>query len=130
MDAAGHLSTSVATTRSKYISRQVVLEEGFEASNVTVMLTENKPAGCDIQVFIKYQKAQDDRQFDKMPYIQLTKQGTDSTQQDESKFIDSTYTLATDTTEPFNKYAIKIVLYSGNSSSIPRVKDLRAISVL
>ena len=130
LDAQGVLSTNVAATRSKYISRQVVLQEGFEANNLTVMLTENKPAGCDIQVFIKFQKAQDDRSFDKMPYVQLTKESADTIQQDETEFVDSTYKLATDTTEPFNKYAIKIVLYSGNSSSIPRVKDLRAISVL
>ena len=94
------------------------------------MLTQNRPAGTDVQVFLKVQKPQDDRPFDKMPYVQLEQQGEVITNPDEVTFSEVTYKLPTDTTEPFNKYSVKIVLYSGNTSIIPKVKDLRAISVL
>tara|TARA_Y100000004_G_scaffold141714_1_gene161146 strand:- start:923 stop:2260 length:1338 start_codon:yes stop_codon:yes gene_type:complete len=131
LDPQASLSTAASgVNRARYCSRQITLNEGFEASNVTVMLTQNRPAGTDVQVFLKVQKPQDDRPFDKMPYVQLEQQGEVITNPDEVTFSEVTYKLPTDTTEPFNKYSVKIVLYSGNTSIIPKVKDLRAISVL
>ena len=131
LDAQAVLSTAASgVNRARYVSRQVTLNEGFEASNVTVMLTQNRPAGTDVQVFLKVQKAQDDRPFDKMPYVKLEQEGEVLTSPDEVTFSEVTYKLPEDATEPFNKYSVKIVLYSGNTSIIPKVKDLRAISVL
>jgi hypothetical protein len=45
-------------------------------------------------------------------------------------FVDVKFTLPTDAPAPFNKFAIKICLYSDNAAYVPRVQDLRGIAVL
>ena len=121
--------TQGETRRARYITRQVNLASGFESRNIKVLLTQQKPDNTEIQVFIKQQPAGEDAPFENQPYIQLTPNTTDNSDQ----FQEVEYTLDTDLTEPMGKFSIKICLYSDqaplNTTVYPVVKDLRGIAL-
>tara|TARA_R110001592_G_scaffold263589_2_gene528900 strand:+ start:14482 stop:22041 length:7560 start_codon:yes stop_codon:yes gene_type:complete len=117
------------TVRARYITRQVNLASGFESNNIKVLLTQKKPDNTEIHVFIKQQPAGEDAPFENQPYIQLTPNTTENSEQ----FQEVEYTLDTDLTEPMGKFTIKICLYSDqsplNTTVYPVVKDLRGIAL-
>lgn len=117
------------TRRARYITRQVNLATGFESRNIKVLLTQQKPDNTEIQVFIKQQPAGEDAPFENQPYVQLTPNTTDNSEQ----FQEVEYTLDSDLTEPMGKFSIKICLYSDqsplNTTVYPVVKDLRGIAL-
>ena len=123
---------SGGTDRARYITKQVTLAEGFESRNVRVVLSQFKPTGSDIQVFIKQQAANITAPFETEPYIELTPDDS-SFSQNESDYKEVNYSLANDLDEPMGKFAIKIVMYSDgapvDTSTIPRIKDMRAIAL-
>jgi len=118
------------TARCRYITKIIELEKGFESTNVNVTLGANIPADTKIQVFLKQQSAGKDSMFDEEPYVQLTPNKPTYVSPDENTFEDIMYSLPTDLEQPFGKYAIKICLYSGNPVRVPKVKEMRIISVV
>jgi hypothetical protein len=118
------------TARCRYITKIIELEKGFESSNVNVTLGVNLPADTKIQVFLKQQSAGKDSIFDEEPYVQLIPNNTTYISPDENTFEDIVYTLPNDLEQPFSKYAIKICLYSGNPVRVPKIKEMRIVSVV
>ena len=55
---------------------------------------------------------------------------TDYVSPDENTFDDIVYTLETDLEQAFAKYAIKICLYSDNPINVPKIKEMRVVSVI
>jgi hypothetical protein len=90
----------------------------------------NLPADTKIQVFLKQQSAGKDSIFDEEPYVQLIPNNTTYISPDENTFEDIVYTLPNDLEQPFSKYAIKICLYSGNPVRVPKIKEMRIVSVV
>ena len=129
LDPVAKPTASGDTRRARYITRQVNLATGFESRNIKVLLTQQKPDNTEIQVFIKQQPAGEDAPFENQPYIQLTPNTTESSEQ----FQEVEYTLDEDLTEPMGKFSIKICLYSDeaplNTTVYPVVKDLRGIAL-
>lgn len=122
------LSSGIA--RCRYISKIIELEKGFESTNVKVTLGANLPAGTRLQVFLKQQSVGKDSMFDEEPYLQLLPSRFDYVSPDENSFEDIVYTLPTDLDQPFAKYAIKICMYSDNPVRVPKVKEMRIVSVI
>lgn len=120
--------------RSRYITKIVNLEEGFESSGFKLILAVNKPVGTKIQAFVKYQTAEQTEKFHQNSYVQLIPDmgvtAFDNYYTSTDSFVDVKFTLPTDAPAPFNKFAIKICLYSENAAYVPRVQDLRGIAVL
>lgn len=56
-----YLTTGSAT--SKYVSKQVKLADGQEAEDIRVYLTAFKPAGTDIEVYVKFKNDADSENF-------------------------------------------------------------------
>jgi len=48
----------------------------------------------------------------------------------EEEYVDIEFDLPIDSPIEFNKFAIKLCLYSENPAYVPKVKDLRGIAVL
>lgn len=115
------------TKRARYITKAVSLAQGFEARNISVFLTQYKPEGTEIQVFVKQQPQGTDAPFDNEPYVQLTPDSTINSEQ----LREVQYKLTEDLVEPMSKFAIKIVLYTktGNTSIVPYIKDMRGIAL-
>lgn len=120
--------------RSRYISRIVTLEEGFESNNCKVILTINKPKNTNIQVFIKTQSAYDTGDFHNRNYVKMIPSNSFAFNNLQSENTEDwrefTFDLPFETEEPFNKFCIKICLYSSNPVSVPKVKNMRAITVI
>ena len=117
---------SPATMR--YMTRKITLAPGFDASNVKVLLTVYKPQGTDIAVFVKTQGSSSSGQFENQPYVQLTRSGNDFTSLDEEDYREIEYQFPQDV-PAFDKFSIKICLFSNNSCNVPKVKDMRGIAV-
>jgi hypothetical protein len=121
--------------RARYITKIVSLEEGFESNGFKLILSINKPTGTKIQAFLKHQTVEQTKEFHENSYIQLLpKMGETQFNsfftQTEDEFVDVEFDLPQDTPIEFNKFAIKLCLYSSNPAYVPKIKDLRGIAVL
>ena len=118
------------TARCRYISKIIELESGFESTNIRATLSTNIPADTRIQVFAKYQSSGKDGLFDEEEYVQLLPNKPTYLSPDETSFTDIVYSLPLDLEQPFSKFAIKVCLYSANPVRVPKVKEMRVISVI
>jgi hypothetical protein len=120
--------------RARYITKIVNLEEGFESSGFKLILAVNKPVGSKIQAFLKYQTAEQTQKFHENEYVQLIPDmgvtAFDNYATPGDSFVDVKFTLPEDAIAPFNKFAIKLCLYTENAARVPKVQDLRGIAVL
>lgn len=122
---------SSTIARARYISRVVTLEDGFESNNLSCILTVNKPQGTNIQVFGKVQDAFSTAEFHQAPYIKMKANVSDfDNYSTEDEYVEVEFALPQDTSSPFNRFCIKICLYSTNPAFVPKIKDMRALAVL
>ena len=118
------------TPRARYITKIIELEKGLESTNINVTLGVNVPADTKIQVFVKQQSVGKDSLFDDEEYVQLTPNKPNYISPDTNTFEDIVYSLPSDLEQSFSKFAVKICLYSGNPVRVPKVKELRVVSVV
>lgn len=140
------LSPSGGLAIAKYISKTVILKDGFESNGLTVYLDVNRPFGTDIEVFCKIQNTYDytssfsEREWIKLNYISNSNKDK-ATTTNQNEYTEETYqnlelSYSANTGEEtvlytdFNKYAIKVVFYSDSTVAVPKIKNLRAISSL
>jgi hypothetical protein len=116
--------------RTRYITKIIELEKDFESTNVNVILSVNIPQDTKIQVFLKQQSVGKDSIFDEEPYILLTANKPDYISTDEDTFGEVIYSLPEDLEQPFEKYSIKICMYSANTAIVPKIKELRVVSLV
>jgi len=133
------LGSNGGNAKTRYITRRVTLEDGFDAQDLKVMLNAYKPKDTDIKVYYRVHNADDSDDFETKPYVLMTQQ-TDSNRisANESDIHEYafkspndviTYTSSGVTYDKFKTFAIKIVLGSASSAIIPKVKDLKAIAL-
>jgi len=133
------LGSNGGNAKTRYITRRVTLEDGFDAQDLKVILNAYKPKDTDIKVYYRVHNADDSDDFETKPYVLMTQQ-TDSNRisANESDIHEYafkspndviTYTSNSVTYDKFKTFAIKIVLGSASSSIIPKVKDLKAIAL-
>ena len=137
--------SSGGNAKSRYISRRVTLEEGFDAADLKVFVDAYKPRGAEIHVYYKVLSGEDSEPFDEKPYV-LMNQDTASTtfslnESDFKQFIFNTpdekitYKNGAGTVfQSFRTFAIKIVMRLNRASQdtfigIPRLKNVRAIAL-
>ena len=124
---------------AKYISRRVTLTDGFDATDLSVFLTMNKPAGTNVRVYSKVLSVFDPSPFDDRPWRIMT-QATDTNRislageemleyQFDPAAGNENYTASGATYTSFKTFAIKIVMTSPNTTKVPRIQDYRAIAM-
>ena len=137
-------TTNTGSAYSKYISRKVVLDDGQEADDLRVYLTANLPSGTSVKVYAKLLNDTDVTLFNNRPWLLLTENGPLNTQ----GFKEYYYTIPVGSTSTsgggldgsgvyqystnyltFKTFAVKIVLLSSSTSSVPIVRDMRAIAL-
>jgi hypothetical protein len=84
--------TGPYASETRYISRSVVLNDGFEASDLVVYLDTNRPPGTSIKVYYRILNENDTDSFNNKFYTEMTLEGTPTTtlnarQFSEEKFI-------------------------------------------
>lgn len=127
---------------ARYITKQIILADGFDAGDIRVFLAANKPAGTEITVFVKLLSGSDSTEFRDRDYQKLVCiNPTVSPSQTPFEYRDYEYRpSATDnfitytsesgvTYDTFKSFAVKIVMTSSDPAVIPKVKDLRVIAL-
>jgi hypothetical protein len=131
----------IGEARSKYVSRQVVLDDGQEAEDLRVYLSQYVPNGTDVKVYGRFLHQSDPAAFEEKDWIELTTTPPTVTS---SSFVEYTYDIpstelngdgvfeyTTDgvTYTGYKTFAIKVVLLSSKTSVIPKCRELRAIAL-
>jgi hypothetical protein len=127
---------------ARYITKPIVLTDGFDAGDIRIFLSANKPTGTELHVFYKILSGSDTTSFKDRPYGKLEcLNPTVAASIDESEFREYEYrpsltedfvTYTSDagvTYDSFKTFAVKIVMTSQDPSVIPRIKDLRIIAL-
>jgi len=139
VSANGELNPYAASTqqgsiaRARYVSRVVTLEDGFESNNLKCVLTLHKPENTNIQVFAKVQETYSTGEFHQNSYVQMTPNITNFDSfytTNPNEFVEVEFDLPSDTSSSFNRFCIKICMYSTNTAYVPKIKDMRAMAVL
>ena len=129
---------------SKYISRRVVLDDGQDAEDLKVYLSNKIPTGCDVKVYGRFQESTDASNFDDLDWIELELTNSPLDSASKSGFVEYEYTIpaankngsdvfeytvGSATFTGYKTFAVKVVPLSSNSSVVPRVRELRAIAL-
>jgi len=135
----GEDSSSGGNINAKYISRRVTLEDGFDASDLKVILNTYKPLGTGVHLFFKVKGETDPEDFDSKGYVLMT-QETPSTiysgnEGDIKEYIYKTsgeeikYTSNGVNYDTFKSFAVKAVMTSNNVTVVPKIRDIRIIAL-
>jgi hypothetical protein len=127
---------------ARYITKPIVLADGYDAGDLRVFLSANKPGVSEVTVFYKILSASDPTAFKDRPYIKMTCINPSATASlDEVTYTDYEYRPSSTqnyvnyvgtngvTYDNFKTMSIKIVLTSSDPAIVPSVKDLRIIAV-
>ncbi len=129
---------------SKYISRRVVLDDGQDAEDLKVYLSNKIPSGCDVKVYGKFQNATDASNFDDLDWVELELTNSPLDSAARSGFVEYEYTIpaankngsdvfeytvGSATFTGYKTFAVKVIPLSTNSSIVPLVRELRAIAL-
>ena len=127
---------------ARYITKPIVLADGFDAGDLRVYLAGNKQGSTEISVYYKILSSSDstlfkDRSYQKMvcmnPTVVASKTSADYVEYEYRPSSTDEYVTYTSsngvTYDSFKTFAIKIVLTSNDPSIVPKVKDLRIIAL-
>ena len=119
----------------KYVTKKVVLADGFDATGIRVLLDVNRPHGTTIEVYIKAVAGEDFSKFEGHYYQQIPLNGDITYSATDDEFIinefklnNLTYRSGNVSYTSFKTFIIKVVMYSDNPVNFPRVKNLRAVA--
>ena len=139
VQCTGEERNSGGPIAAKYISRRVTLKDGFDASDLKVILNAYKPLGTNIHLYYKIKNADDPDDFDLKDYTLMSQETSSGTvskgKEDIQEFIYKTpsesvaYTSNKVRYETFKTFAIKIALVANTYYDMPKVKDMRAIAL-
>ena len=135
----GETNNRGGNIKAKYLTRKVTLEDGFDASDIKVILNAYKPKTSDIIAYAKVINADDTDTLDDKNFFLLSQETSSSVfslnEDDIKEFIFKTnndavtYTSGNVTYNKFKSFIIKIALLSTESCNPPKIKDLRAIAL-
>jgi len=140
-DDGSNEDTNIGNANSKYVSRQVVLDDGQEAEDLRVYLSQYMPSGTSVSVYGKFLHQSDPENFDEKDWIELTPTlpaGSSASFVEYSYDIPSTYLNGDDVFEytsggvtytGYKTFAVKVVLLSSKTSVVPKCRELRAIAL-
>jgi len=125
--------------QTRYFTRQVTLAEGFDARDIKVYFDAVRPAGTNFYVYYKVLPGtQDSSRFADQPWRLMTQITPDSTistrtnQYREFEFRTPTngaFDAATDTTDRFKVFSVKVVMATDDTTVVPRVRNFRTLSL-
>jgi hypothetical protein len=128
-------ATADNRSAARYITKQVILEEGFEATDIYVQMALSNPPDSTIQVFVRPMPI-GESDFTNISYQQLSPTTAASIGYSSNPDTFREITFSKQSLSKFRAFSIKIVMYSSNATttgkdprSIPKIKNLRIIAV-
>lgn len=134
----GETSKSGGNMLARYITRQVVLEDGFEAGDLRVFMDAIRPGVTDIQVYYKVLSPDDTQPISEKTWHRMEKV-KDITSKDGRSLIglefrpslteNKIYYTENGAIYPpggvFKSFQIKVCLISSDPATVPKIKNLR-----
>ena len=118
---------TAGTHLSKHITKPVTLLS--DAVGLKVLLSANRPSVADFDVY--YKAITEDQILDNISWTLAPKVTNVPSDENKDVFREYTYLIGGDNGSllPFTTFQLKIVMRTSNSSSVPIIKDLRAIAL-
>ena len=119
------------------------MDDGQDAEDLKVYLSNQIPAECNVKVYGKFQNATDASNFDDLDWIELEVVNPPLSSTSRAGFVEYDYTIpaanknagvleytvGSATFTGYKTFAVKVVPLSTNSSVVPKVRELRAIAL-
>jgi hypothetical protein len=142
----GETSRSGGPASTKYLTKKVVLNAGFDSGDLNVYVTAYRPVNTDILVYYKILNRNDTQIFDDGQWQLMTKTNSSDSAYSQTRSNLYEYTFAPGNSEmdqgyisytstngqtytSFSQFAIKIVLTSTDHTYTPFLTDLRCIAL-
>jgi hypothetical protein len=143
---ANEIAARGGNAKARYITRRVVLQDGFDANVLRVYFSAYNPAQTNIEVYYKVLAAEDGDNFDDRPYVrmQCVQSGNETLPNTiKSKYVgdyreylylpftqDCQYVGSNNATyDTFKAFAIKIVMTTSDPTFVPLIKDFRTLAL-
>jgi hypothetical protein len=143
---AGETSVRGGPAATRYITKKVVLEGGFDSGDLNVYLSAYRPLGTDVNVYYKVLSRNDTQGFDDGYWQLMTKTNSSDGLYSQSRNNLHEYTFApgtlgkeqgfvsylsnnSQTYYTFSQFAIKVVLTTTDSTLVPHLSDMRCIAL-
>ena len=143
----GETSTSGGNAEARYITKRVVLNQGFDSGDMRVYFTAYRPVNTNIYVYYKVLSRSDTQSFDSGKWQLMTlinntdslysqtrdgtyefvaAPGADGIAQNYVQYISN---ISGQTYNDFSQFAIKVVLATSDKTAVPFLTDIRAIAL-
>jgi hypothetical protein len=144
---AGETSKSGGNGLSKYITKKVVLDQGFDSGDLRVYFTAYRPVNTNIYVYYKILSRTDTQLFDdgKWQLMTLINSGDSKFSENRNNlyeyvaapgaggtaqnYVSYASTVNGQTYNRFSQFAIKVVLATSDKTAVPFLTDIRAIAL-
>jgi hypothetical protein len=143
---AGETSTKGGPAATRYITKKIVLQGGFDSGDLNVYMGAYRPLGTDINVYYKVLSRNDTQEFDDGYWQLMTKTNSSDgvyslARADLHEYTFAPGTLGKDqgyisylgnngqTYYTFSQFAIKIVLTTTDETLVPFLSDMRCIAL-
>jgi len=144
---AGETSPSGGNADARYITKKVILDQGFDSGDLRVYFTAYRPVNTNIYVYYKILSRSDTQTFESGNWQLMTlinntsdlySQTRDGTYEfvaapGESgvaqNYVEYTSGVTGQTYNNFNQFAIKVVLATSDKTAVPFLSDIRAIAL-
>lgn len=138
--AIGELSASGGPAYARYITRKIVLADDMDAGDLRVYFSAYRPVNSNIYVYYKLLSADDTTNFNAQTYQLMTCiQGYNNVSLSSKDFKSFTFAPGTNNVADnkvaygsftsFKYFAIKVVMTSTNPTTVPRIKNFRAVAL-
>ena len=109
---------------SKYITKKVTLSEGFDATDLRVIISKNLPVGqASVEVYFRVQNDLDTSSFTEIPFQLMTQVTPSVVSQSNYEYYDCEYKAENITYssqdieyDSYRYFQVKIVLFSNNTA--------------
>ncbi|QIG65714.1 hypothetical protein phiOC_p048 [Ochrobactrum phage vB_OspM_OC] len=147
-DATDEDGTNGGEALARYLTNKVTLDEDQDAEDLQVYIGAYRPASTSVKVYYKLLHGEDSTLFDNLEWQEFEESSkiSYSAKNNENDFRELKFSIPSSAltgpneevqyTNPngikftgFKYFAIKVVLLSGNTSLVPRCKDLRVIAL-
>jgi hypothetical protein len=142
----GETSKSGGPALAKYVTKKVVLDAGYDSSDLNVYLTAYRPVNTDILVYYKILNRNDTQEFDDGSWQLMTTTKSTGAVYSQTRTDTYEYTFAPGTNgvdqgyisytsvngqtyTSFSQFAIKVVLVSTDHTYTPIVDDMRIVAL-
>jgi hypothetical protein len=144
---AGETSSSGGNADARYITKKVILDQGFDSGDLRVYFTAYRPVNTNIYVYYKILSRSDTQTFDSGKWQLMTLINNSDTIYSQTR--DNTYEFVAapgsggfaqnyvnyisnvtgQTYNNFNQFQIKVVLATSDKTAVPFLTDIRAIAL-